>query len=68
MPMHERVRAESVIIGSFFHEPDEQPAVTEWWPEPSIVFTSHGSWEVRARYRDPDLDLVAEARTLGLSR
>jgi AraC family transcriptional regulator len=49
MPMLERVRGERVIIGSFFHEPFERAAVTEWWPEPSIVFTSHGAWEVRAR-------------------
>ncbi len=62
--MLERVRAEHVIIGSFFHEPGERAAVTEWWPEPSIVFTSHGAWEVRARrgHGDvtPDTVLVNE--------
>jgi AraC-like DNA-binding protein len=64
MPMLERVRAEHVIIGSFFHEPDERAAVTEWWAEPSIVFTSHGAWEVRARRGcgdvTPDTVLVNE--------
>jgi hypothetical protein len=38
--------------------------VTEWWPEPSIVFTSHGSREVRARRGrgdvTPDTVLVSE--------
>jgi len=64
MPMLERVRAERVIVGSFFHEPDERTAVTEWWAEPSIVFTSHGAWEVRARRGrgdvTPDTVLVNE--------
>lgn len=64
MPMLERVHAERVIIGSFFHEPGERAAVTEWWPEPSIVFTSHGAWEVRARRGrgdvTPDTVLVNE--------
>lgn len=62
--MLERVRAERVIISSFFHEPGEGAAVTEWWPEPSIVFTSHGAWAVRAsRGRGdvtPDTVLVNE--------
>jgi AraC-like DNA-binding protein len=49
MPMLDRVHAEHVIIGSFFHEPGERAAVTEWWAEPSIVFTCHGSWAIRAR-------------------
>ncbi|MGH3169033.1 MAG: helix-turn-helix transcriptional regulator [Trebonia sp.] len=64
MPMLERVHAEHVIIGSFFHEPDEPTAVTEWWAELSIVFTSHGAWEVRARRGGgdvtPDTVLVNE--------
>jgi AraC-like DNA-binding protein len=64
MPMLERARAEHVIIGSYVHEPDERTAVTEWWPEPSIVFTSHGAWEVRARRGrgdvTPDTVLVNE--------
>lgn len=64
MPMLERARAEHVIIGSFFHEPGERAAVTEWWPEPSIVFTSHGAWEVNARRGrgdvTPDTVLVNE--------
>jgi hypothetical protein len=64
MPMRERVRAERVIIGSFFHEPGERAAVTEWWSEPSIVFTSHGAWEVGARRGrgevTPDTVLVNE--------
>jgi AraC-like DNA-binding protein len=64
MPMLERVCAERVIIGSFFHEPGERAAVTEWWPEPSIVFTSHGAWEVHARRGGgdvtPDTVLVNE--------
>lgn len=62
--MLERVRSERVIIGSFFHEPGERAAVIEWWPEPSIVFTSHGAWEVRARRGrgdvTPDTVLVNE--------
>lgn len=62
--MLERVRTERVIIGSFFHEAGERSAVTEWWPEPSIVFTSHGAWEVRARRGrgdvTPDTVLVNE--------
>jgi AraC-like DNA-binding protein len=49
MPMLERVGGEHVIVGSYFHDLDEPTAVTEWWPELSIVFTSHGAWEVRAR-------------------
>jgi len=64
MPMLERVRAEHVIIGSFFHETSERTEVTEWWAEPSIVFTSHGAWEVRARRGrgevTPDTVLVNE--------
>jgi AraC-like DNA-binding protein len=64
MPMLERVWAEHVIIGSFFHEPEERTAVTEWWAESSIVFTSHGAWEVRARRGrgdvTPDTVLVNE--------
>ena len=64
MPMLERVHAEHVIIGSFFHEPGEPAAVTEWWPEPAIVFTSHGAWGVRARRGrgevTPDTVLVSE--------
>lgn len=64
MPMLERVRAERVIIGSFFHDQGERAAVTEWWPEPSIVFTSHSAWEVRARRGrgevTPDTVLVNE--------
>lgn len=63
--MLERVCAERVIIGSSFHEPGERAAVTEWWPEPSIVFTSHGAWEVHARRGGgdvtPDTVLVNES-------
>jgi len=64
MPMLERASGEHVIVGSYFHDRGEPTAVTEWWPEPSIVFTSHGAWEVCAHRGGgavtPDTVLVSE--------
>lgn len=64
MPMLERVRAERVIICSFF----DAPATRGAGPRPgsrsrSVVQRLRA--EADARYLDPDLDLAAEAQATG---
>jgi AraC-like DNA-binding protein len=49
MPVLERVRTDKVVVGSFFHEPDERAAAIEWWRKPCIAFTTFGSWDIRCR-------------------
>lgn len=49
MPLLERFRTDHVVIGSFAHAPGEAPTEVSWWTRVSLAFTSHGTWQVRAR-------------------
>jgi AraC-like DNA-binding protein len=49
MPLIERARTSQVVVGSFFHQPGEAAAATEWWARGCVGFTDFGWWRVRSR-------------------
>lgn len=65
MPLLERLRTESVVAGTFVHEPGESAAVVEWWQQSCVALTTFGSWEVRSGRGggvvDPRVALVGQA-------
>jgi len=66
MPMRVLAATSIVRVGVYAHDPGEEHSALEWWGEDCVVFTMHGSWEIRSgrgRGRlDPTRVLVGQAR------
>ncbi len=48
MPMEVIAATPFVRVGIYTHDAGEDHSAAEWWSEDSVVFTTHGSWEIRS--------------------